>query len=264
MQIRESFHALAAGDAAAALRAAKQITNEIERETALLTLVTEWTHGELRPSRERAQAIADYGIEAGLGIELAKNRELALLWANELTDERSRAPILREVAVNLVGSDPAAAFALSDQVAEPDRRTFFDALFAQWAYKDTDAALRWANQFPDPAEQEAAVAAIRSTAPVGIGASLSMKDGLTTINQLVAGAPAELSGQLRPGDRIVALAQGDNSFVTAQGVSLADMVKMIRGAPGSLLQLQILSADAAPNTPPRTVSIIRDQVKFKH
>ena len=46
-----------------------------------------------------------------------------------------------------------------------------------WIDKDTDAALRWANQLADPAEQDAALAAIRTTAPVGIGASLAMKDG---------------------------------------------------------------------------------------
>src|SRR5438552_3110062 len=38
-QTRESFRLLAAGDPTSAMRAAKQITNETERETALLTLV---------------------------------------------------------------------------------------------------------------------------------------------------------------------------------------------------------------------------------
>src|SRR6266567_1694478 len=47
-QIRESFRVLAAGDPGSALRAAKLITDQTERETALLTLVTEWTRGELR------------------------------------------------------------------------------------------------------------------------------------------------------------------------------------------------------------------------
>src|SRR5208282_5706091 len=48
-QLRETFRAMAAGDPKAALRAAKQLTDETERETALLALVTEWKHGELDP-----------------------------------------------------------------------------------------------------------------------------------------------------------------------------------------------------------------------
>src|SRR2546423_1596568 len=42
-QIREEFRRLAAGDPGIALRAAKEQTDGTERETALLTLVTEWT-----------------------------------------------------------------------------------------------------------------------------------------------------------------------------------------------------------------------------
>src|SRR5262245_28684870 len=60
-QTREIFRTLAVGDATTALRSARQITNEVERETALLAIVTEWTHGELRLPRERARTIAAYG-----------------------------------------------------------------------------------------------------------------------------------------------------------------------------------------------------------
>ena len=59
------------------------------------------------------------------------------------------------------------------------------------------------------------------------------------------------------------LAQGDNTFVDARSLSLKDIVEMVRGAPGSLLQLQVLSADSPPNSPPRTVPIVRDQIKYK-
>jgi hypothetical protein len=262
-QLREDFRALAAGDPKAALRAAHQLTNEVERETALLALVTEWKHGELDSPRQRAWAVASFGLEAGLGLELSKNPELALLWANELTEGQSRAVVLQHAAVALLDSDPAAAFALSEQLTAGDRRQFLDSVFAGWAQKDTDAALQWAGQLSDPGEQDAALKAIRSVAPVGIGAELSQQDGYAVINHLLPGMPAELSGQLRPGDRILAVAQGDNSFVDARGVALKDLVDAIRGAPGTLLQLQVLSADAPPGSSPRTVSIYRGQIKFK-
>jgi len=262
-QIRETFRSLSAGDRAAAMRAAKQITNEVERETALLALVTEWTQGELRPPRLRAHVIDVYGVEAGLGVELAKDPELAMLWANELTEGAGRAAVVQQIARMMVGTDPASALALNEQLPESDRRQFFDALFGDWASKDTAAAMQWAEQFPDVASRDAALQAIRNVAPVGIGAELRMQDGYPIINGLVPGTPAALGGQLRAGDRIVALAQGNNSFVDARGVSLEEIVKMIRGAPGTQLQLQVLPADAPPNSLPRTVPIIRDQIKFK-
>jgi hypothetical protein len=262
-QIRETFRALASGDKTNALRAAKQIVDETERETALLTLVTEWTQGELSLPRLRAQRIANFGLEAGLGIELGKYPDLALLWANELTEGSGRASVIQQAARLMVSSDPTAAFAFTQLVSEADRRTFSDALFAYWADKDTAAAMKWAEQLSNDAEREAAIQAIRSIAPVGIGTALGMQDGYPIINQLVPGTPAERSGQLHVGDRIVALAQGDNVFVDLHELPLSDIVQTIRGAPNTLVQLQILPAGAAPNSTPRTVSIMRDQIKFK-
>jgi carboxyl-terminal processing protease len=90
-----------------------------------------------------------------------------------------------------------------------------------------------------------------------------MQDGLPVINRLLPGMPADLGGQLQPGDPIVAKAQGNNAFVDARGMALVDVVQAIRGVPGSLLQLQVLSADAPPDATPRAVAIFRGQIKFK-
>ena len=263
-QIRETFLALAAGDPATALRSAKQLTDGNERETALMTLLTEWSHGELGPVQRRARLVSAYGLEAGLAIELAGKPDLALLWADELTEGPSRVAVYGYAAGTLLASDPAAALALNEKLPESDRRNFLNEIFATWAGSDTDAALKWVNQMPDPTEKDAALAAIRTAAPVGIGASLNMVDGYAVVNGLVPDAPAQLSGQIHPGDRIVALAQGDNSFVDAHSLPLEKIVQMVRGAPNTLLQLQVLPADAQPGTAPRTVAIYRDQVKFKN
>jgi hypothetical protein len=262
-QLRETFRALAAGDPKAALHAARQLTDEVERETALLALMTEWKHGELDPPRQRARMVAAFGLEAGLGMELGSDPELMLLWANELTEGQGRTALLQHAAIALIDSDPATAFALSEQLIPGDRRQFFDSFFASWAQKDTEAALQWAERLSDATDREAAIKAIRNVAPVGIGAELRMQDGYAVINRLLPGAPAELSGQLRPGDRILALAQGNNVFVDARGLALKDLVEAIRGAPGTSLQLQVLPADAPPESLPRTVAIVRGQIKFK-
>jgi len=262
-RLREQFSALAAGDPQTALTAAKGLTNQVERETALLALVTEWTHGELSLPQVRAAAISTLGLEAGLGMELVNNPQLAVLWANEMTQGPARLALLEQTAAAKLDSDPAAAFDLVKQAAPAEQRQFLNALYASWASSDTDAALRAADQIQDPAERDAALRAIRTTAPVGIGAELRTQDGYPVINGLVSGTPAEASGQLHKGDRIVGLAQGDNAFVDTHNASLSDVVQMIRGAPGTLVQLQVLPADAAPDSPPRTVTIWRDQLKFK-
>jgi hypothetical protein len=261
-QIRETYRALATGDAKTALRAARKLTDDTERETALLALVTEWTRGELEPPQRRAWAIANYGLEAGLGMELAHNPDLAVLWANELTDGQARAAVLERTAVAMLGTDPANAIALSQSFQAGDY-SIFSSVFANWAQQDTDAALQYADQLPDATDRESAMRAIQSVAPVGIGTELRMQDGLPVINRLLPGTPAETGGQLQPGDRIVAMAQGNNSFVDAHGMALADVVQAIRGTPGTLLQLKVLSADAPPDAAPRTVAITRDQIKFK-
>jgi carboxyl-terminal processing protease len=101
-------------------------------------------------------------------------------------------------------------------------------------------------------------------APVGIGAALGTQDGYPVILNVLPGTPAELSGQLHKGDRILALSQGGNPFVDTRNVALADIVQMVRGVSGSQLQLQVLPADAPPNSLPRTVSLVREQLKFRN
>jgi PDZ domain len=262
-RIRDTFRAMAAGDPRTALRAARQLTDETERETALLALVTEWKHGELSPPRQRAWAIATQGLEAGLGAELARDPELAQAWAAELTNAQSRAVSPERLGPAMVEADPAAALAYGQQLGPDDRRKFLDGLFVTWAQKDTEAALQAAGQLSDPAEQDQAVQAIRRAAPVGIGVQLTLQEGYPVIQQMFPGTPAELSGQLHQGDRILAFAQGNNAFVDARGLSMQDLVQGIRGAPGTLLQLQVLPADASPGVSPRTIAIVRDQIKFK-
>jgi len=262
-QVRETFRTLAAGDPAAAMRAAKQLGDGNEREAALLELATQWTHGELNPALQRAWNIQSFGIEAGIGLELAKNPELAVLWANELTEGRGRTVLLAGAAVTTLDSDPAAAFALGSQLTGDERRQFLDSTFAGWARKDTESALQWAEQVSDPGDRDAAVKAIRAEAPVGIGAVLKIEGGYPVINGLLPGTPAEQSGQLRSGDRILALAQWDSPFSNAQGLPMAQVVDAIRGAPGTVLHLQVLPANAPADSTPRIVSITRDQIKFK-
>lgn len=250
--LRERFRQLATGDKTTALRAARQLTDAIERETALLSLLAVWTQGNLGSPTERARAISLYGLEAGLGFSLTNMPDLAALWAIELTVDPGRATILRQVTQGWLKSNPASAFALGQQLPDEDRKTFSDALLASWATADTAAALQWANQLPDPAEQSEALQAIHTTAPVGIGALLRMDDGYPVIAELLPGGAADVSGQLQAGDRIIAVQSAPElPFQNLRNVPLADVVQAICGEPNTLVQLQIIWPKLRPIRRPK-------------
>ena len=98
----------------------------------------------------------------------------------------------------------------------------------------------------------------------GIGASLQLTNDYVTVINVIAGGPAQLDGQLKPEDRITGVAQGDDSeVVDVIGWRLDDVVQIIRGPGGTLVRLQILPAGAAPGSPERVLSLIRDKVKLE-
>src|SRR5262249_22155280 len=64
---------------------------------------------------------------------------------------------------------------------------------------------------------------------VGIGAMLRTEDGYAKIESMVPGGPAQVDGRLKVGDRITAVAQGQNEFVDVRDMRLDKVVEMIRG-----------------------------------
>ncbi len=98
----------------------------------------------------------------------------------------------------------------------------------------------------------------------GIGAVLTEIGEYPTIRELVPGGPANLSGQLNIGDRIVGIAQGGGIVMTdLQGWRLDDAVDLIRGAPDSVVQLQVLPANAGPDEKPKLVSLVRKTISLQ-
>lgn len=96
----------------------------------------------------------------------------------------------------------------------------------------------------------------------GIGATLSSKDGFTTIEQLIAGGAAFRSGKLKPKDKILAVAQGGKTFVNVVEMDLRDVVKKIRGPKGSKVRLKILRK-LAKETERFEVTLVRDKIKLE-
>jgi carboxyl-terminal processing protease len=99
---------------------------------------------------------------------------------------------------------------------------------------------------------------------VGIGAVLAEKEDYTTIRELVPGGPAILSKQLNVGDRILGVAQGAGGSMTdVLGWRLDDTVALIRGAADSVVQLDVLPAEAGPDGKHKLVSLIRKKITLE-
>ena len=98
---------------------------------------------------------------------------------------------------------------------------------------------------------------------VGIGAVLQERDGYTTIRELVPGGPAQLSGKLTVGDRIIGVGQGESGALKeVVGTRLSEVVQMIRGTEDSVVRLEILPADAGESDNHHVISLVRDKVSI--
>jgi len=98
----------------------------------------------------------------------------------------------------------------------------------------------------------------------GIGAQLTTEDEYTKIVELIKGGPAERSGSLQEGDRIIGIGQGvDGDIQDVVGMRLDDVVAQIRGEKDTVVRLNIIPADAISETSATIVSLTRDTVKLE-
>jgi carboxyl-terminal processing protease len=77
----------------------------------------------------------------------------------------------------------------------------------------------------------------------GIGALLGSESGNTIVKEIVPGGAAAEDGRLKPNDKIIGVAQGDDKFTDVIDMKLSDVVKMIRGRRGTKVQLKVVPAD---------------------
>ena len=94
----------------------------------------------------------------------------------------------------------------------------------------------------------------------GIGAVLQDDDGAVKVVRLVPGGPADKAGELRPGDRIVGVAQGENgTMVDILGMRLDEVVTLIRGPKKTTVRLEIIP-QASTNEQHKVIRIVRNKV----
>ncbi len=96
----------------------------------------------------------------------------------------------------------------------------------------------------------------------GIGAVLQSEDGYCKIRELKPG-PAMRSKKIKPGDKIVAVAQGDAEAVDVVDMKLGKVVEMIRGPKGSKVRLTVMPVDSSDPSERVFVSLIRDEIKIE-
>ena len=97
----------------------------------------------------------------------------------------------------------------------------------------------------------------------GIGAMLQADGEIVKVVRLVAGGPAEKAGDLRPGDRIVGVGQGEQGeIVDILGMRLQEVVSLIRGPRGTTVRLEIIPQVGATEQR-RVIRIVRNKVDLE-
>ena len=98
----------------------------------------------------------------------------------------------------------------------------------------------------------------------GIGAVLRNDNEFTLIQSTVPGGPAERSGELKGGDRIVGVAQDSGGEMEdVIGWRLQDVVDLIRGPKDSIVRLSILPKSQGVGGRTREVLLVRDEIKLE-
>ena len=95
----------------------------------------------------------------------------------------------------------------------------------------------------------------------GIGALLSSEGDFFEIVELIAGGPAEGSGALEAGDRIVGVGQSADDIQDVVGWRLGDVVDLIRGPKGSAVHLRILPANGSGRE--QMVTLTRNTIELE-
>ena len=90
----------------------------------------------------------------------------------------------------------------------------------------------------------------------GIGATLQERDDNIRVVHLVPGSASWKQGELKAGDIILKVGQGDEEPVDIVGMRLDDAVQLIRGRKGTVVNLTVKKMDGSI----RVISIVRDVV----
>ncbi len=93
----------------------------------------------------------------------------------------------------------------------------------------------------------------------GIGAQLLETDGFIKVTSIVPGSASYKQGDLKVGDLIIKVAQGDEEPVDVVDMGIDDAIKLIRGKKGTEVRLTVKKIDGKQ----QVIPIIRDVVELE-
>jgi carboxyl-terminal processing protease len=97
----------------------------------------------------------------------------------------------------------------------------------------------------------------------GIGALLQSEDGAAKIEKIIPGGPAARDGRLKPGDKIISVAQEKGESVDILHWPLYKAVGIIRGKKGSKVTLTVIPASDITGARTSKITLVRDEVKLE-
>ena len=97
---------------------------------------------------------------------------------------------------------------------------------------------------------------------VGIGALLGIEEDVCVIKDIIPGGPADLDKQLKPNDKIIAVAQEGEEPVEIIGMKLRKIVDMIRGTKGTRVRLLVEPSEGAGSTLRKEIVLTRNVVNL--
>ncbi|MBL6811714.1 MAG: carboxy terminal-processing peptidase [SAR86 cluster bacterium] len=98
----------------------------------------------------------------------------------------------------------------------------------------------------------------------GIGAILSIEDGITKIVRLIPGGPADKSGLLKVNDKIVGVASlPENDIEDVRDWRIDEVVRLIRGPKNTKVRLEIIPNSSPDDILGRVIEITRGLVKLE-
>ena len=98
----------------------------------------------------------------------------------------------------------------------------------------------------------------------GIGAILTIKDGITEIVRLIPGGPAEKSGLIKVSDKIVGVASKVSEEIQdIRDWRIDEVVNLIRGPKGTKVKLEVLAPSMDDDEIGKLIEITRDVVKLE-
>ena len=97
---------------------------------------------------------------------------------------------------------------------------------------------------------------------VGIGALLGLEEDECIVKDVIPGGPADLDKQLKPNDKIIAVAQDGAEPVEIIGMKLRKIVDMIRGTKGTRVRLLVEPSEGAGSSTRKEIVLVRNVVNL--